>query len=180
MDQRIAEALHGVVGRMPLFDAFMVLSASYLPYVSGAAFIAVFFVMTGGEGAFRRGKERLRHAFACLMGLSIAFGVVIPGIRLAFRTARPFSAYGWEPLIAMAKDAPSFPSGHATLMFFLAAYAWHHDRRLVAWLLAFAAMNAFARGYAGVHWASDLAAGAILGMFAAYAADRAAPKLHDR
>lgn len=178
MDQRIAEALHGFVGRMPLFDAFVSLCATYLPYVSGAAIIAVLFVMAEGQDAFRRRKGRMRHALALLMGLSAAFGVVIPGIRLAYRSARPFAEFGWEPLVAIAKGAPSFPSGHATLMFFLAAYAGRHDRRLGTWLCVFAVANAFARAYAGVHWASDLMAGAVLGACAAYAADRATPKLH--
>lgn len=180
MDRRIAEALHGFVGRFPLADAFVALCASYLPYVALAAFIAVFFLMTEGGSAFLRRRERVRHALVCLMGLSATFGVAIPGIRLIYRVARPFAEFGWEPLIVMAKDAPSFPSGHAAFLFFFATYAWRHNRRLGNWLFLIAAVNALSRGYAGVHWASDLIAGAVLGVFVAYVADRLAPKFHAR
>lgn len=178
IDSAIAGALHRIVGHFPLADAFVAICAGWLLYIAIAAFIAVFFIYRGtGKAAFLRRTERMRHGLVVVMGASAIFGVVIPFIRLFYHPARPFVEFGWKPLIAMSADAPSFPSGHMAGMFFLAAYTWQHNRRTGAWLYALALITGVARAYVGVHWASDLIAGAFIGVFTGYFADRLAPRL---
>lgn len=66
---------------------------------------------------------------------------------------------------------PSFPSGHATRAFAAAALLAMRARswRWGAPLLAYAVAVSLSRVYAGVHWPSDVLAGAILGLAWAYA-----------
>jgi undecaprenyl-diphosphatase len=85
---------------------------------------------------------------------------------------RPFMV-GAAALIGIAPEGWSFPSMHAALAFAAATSIVLH-RRSLGWLaLAIAALVAIARVYLGVHYWSDVIAGAILGSAVAYATDKA-------
>lgn len=86
-----------------------------------------------------------------------------------FSFAQPITSYT-EAL--MGQSAPiasnSFPSGHATSCFGIAvAIAWmtyETDRSWFGWLMmAWAALVSFSRVYVGVHFVSDVVAGAAVG-----------------
>lgn len=67
----------------------------------------------------------------------------------------------------------SFPSGTATACFAAAAWihlAWGARAGALAW--AFAAVVAWSRLYAGLHWPSDLLGGALVGAAVAWAVHR--------
>jgi undecaprenyl-diphosphatase len=71
-------------------------------------------------------------------------------------------------LIARAHD-PSFPSDHATGGFALACGMLLYDRCVGGVLLVLAAVLAFARVYAGIHYPGDVLAGAGIGVLATLA-----------
>ncbi len=180
MDTALAQSLHGLWGKLPVLDAALALSASFLPYVIVTAFAAAFFAVSGGRdgSAFARRTRRLHAALAVSVAIIAAFGIVIPAIRLGYAPERPFAAFGWKPLVAMSPDEPSFPSGHAALLFLVATAMWQRDRRKGYWLFAGAGFVAFARVYAGVHFPGDVLAGALLGIVSMIAARKALPPLH--
>jgi undecaprenyl-diphosphatase len=62
----------------------------------------------------------------------------------------------------------SFPSGHATTAFALAAVIGFVSPRWFRPMLAFASAIAVSRVALGVHYTSDVVAGAILGLLGAY------------
>ncbi len=180
MDTALAQSLHGLWGKVPMLDAAFALSASFLPYVLVTAFVAMFWGVSGGsEGsAFARRTRRLYAALGVAIAIIVAFGVIIPAIRLGYAPERPFAAFGWKPLIAMSPDAPSFPSGHATLLFLVATAMWQGNRNRGYWLFAGAALVSFARVYAGVHFPIDILCGALLGILSMLLARKALPPLH--
>lgn len=58
---------------------------------------------------------------------------------------------------------PSFPSGHAAAAFAFAAVVGLKYRRWLGWALLLAALIGLSRIYLGVHYPSDIFAGAVLG-----------------
>lgn len=104
--------------------------------------------------------------------------LVAGGVALAVREvvgvlvgrARPFAALAdVQPLIEMNSTHDSFPSGHAAAAFAIALVVWKHDRDWGAAFLILAALVALSRVFVGVHYPSDIVAGALLGWGAAAA-----------
>ena len=113
-------------------------------------------------------KERL-IAFAYIATLAgSAFFVFV--LKLAFHQVRP---HVFTPLVLESNF--SFPSGHALMSFtfwgFLAWYLVSRDHKQVwRWLLAtvflsIAAAVGLSRLYLGVHWPTDVIAGALIAFF---------------
>ena len=108
---------------------------------------------------------------ALLFAGSVVGGFLVSSaLKLAFARARP------DPLVAIVTAKTySFPSGHATMaaVFFggLVAVAFHLSRRLSVRISAlvsgivFVVTVAVSRVYLGAHWASDTAAGILVGLF---------------
>lgn len=119
----------------------------------------------------------LRKNFAGIAGLAVALGGANAAwliIKELVNRPRPAVAYA-----SFLEPGSSFPSGHTTNAFALAAFAaiflWNHlegSMRYVAALpLLLAALIGFGRVYLGVHYATDVLAGTVLGtLFGAFGA----------
>jgi len=85
-----------------------------------------------------------------------------------FARPRPFMALENVNLLVRELDkSHSFPSGHATLAFMAAAVLANYFKRGYIFFIAAAAV-AVSRVYVGVHYASDVIAGALLGAAIGY------------
>ena len=105
-------------------------------------------------------------ALAILLAALIADAILKPIVG----RARPFMVARDVAVIDTRPSSSSFPSGHAATSFAGAAVlalAWPAGR---AALWALALLVAFSRVYVGVHYPLDIAAGALVGLFAAYVA----------
>ncbi|WP_242393120.1 phosphatase PAP2 family protein [Anaeromyxobacter oryzisoli] len=81
--------------------------------------------------------------------------------------ALPPGTFRW---LARAANVGSLPSLHASNFFAMASVAWAASRRLGGAVLVLAAAVALSRVYVGVHWPSDIVAGAVWGVLCAVAA----------
>lgn len=97
-----------------------------------------------------------------------ALAIVVMAIKLVVRRRRPAGDWG---AIYRTTDPHSFPSGHAARAILLAvlASAWG-PAWLAPWLWLWAPSVALARVAMGVHFLSDVLAGAGLGLIAAWIA----------
>lgn len=126
-------------------------------------------------------RDNLRLALQELAALSgfIFLGVGLPGLvatllKRAIGRGRPetwtadaplsFQSFNWS-----AYDYQSFPSGHSTTAFAFAAVIALLWPRAFWPMMVFAAAIAVSRVIAGEHYPTDITAGAVLGVFGAYA-----------
>ena len=102
------------------------------------------------------------------IGLAAA-GAAAGAIKLAVGRARPYETPGDADLLRPFSGQNSFPSGHATLAFALAAGIDRETTaRWVPWVVyPMAAAVGWSRVRDQKHWASDVVAGAFLGTWTA-------------
>ena len=99
------------------------------------------------------------------MGIAMACGYLIGnmGMKHLFARTRPYDVTEVELLVAKLHDF-SFPSGHTLVSFEAATALWFYHRRWGVVALTLAALIGYSRLYLFVHYPSDVAVGALLGV----------------
>lgn len=110
-----------------------------------------------------RALERRTGAVLATAAGALALLIVQP-ISSAVERARPFVVHPHADLLISHSRDPGFPSDHATGAFAMAMALWLYDRTIGTIAFVLAAIIAFARVYVGVHYPSDVLAGALIGM----------------
>src|SRR5687767_10849248 len=117
---------------------------------------------------------RLRAA-TLLLTLVLTSGIVASAKALGGRV-RPCHALDWVRTLPIELPTdPSFPSGHAAGSFAFAAFIFASNRRAGVGLAALAAAIAFSRVALGVHYPSDVVAGALVGGLLGWVGARVSP-----
>ena len=136
-----------------------------------APFATAFLIITtigGGWGLFALVPFALRRSTRAptlwLFAAATLTSAVISSLKALIGRIRPCDALAWcSTLAAGSPGGPSFPSGHAAGSFAFATFVSVRAPRFAPALYLFAALVAWSRCALGVHYPSDVIAGAIVG-----------------
>ncbi len=143
-------------------DEIIIFLASFLIWVMFAGLVILWFT----DGKIKR--EQVVHA---LLASFIAW-TIAEVLKQVFHTQRPFQLDGL-PIMTLTKPLdPAFPSGHAATVFALAVTVWLHDKKVGIIFIILAALVAWARVAANVHYPIDVICGGIIGTLVAIAIEK--------
>ena len=142
--------------RHVVLDVVMPFVSEKWNFVVPATLVAVYLLVKGGQ--------RGRVVVVCAVLVVICADASATVLRNHFQRPRPCQALQGVQLLVGCSDSFSFPSNHATNAFALAAFFAVYYRRLAIPLFLFAALVGYSRIYVGVHYPTDVLAGAVLGV----------------
>ena len=158
LDTTLFNALHSLAGQSRFFDLLSIFLAKYLGYFLILGSLAIIFVVP----EYR--KRSLYYFFFVALSLILSRAILTELIRFVYARPRPFVALGLEPLVNHNAAEPSFPSGHAAFYFALVISMWFLAKKWRWYFLAGAGAIGFARILVGLHWPTDIVAGAVVGL----------------
>jgi undecaprenyl-diphosphatase len=101
-------------------------------------------------------------------------------LKAVVQRVRPCNALGWcHPIDVAPPDGPSFPSGHATGAFAFASFVAIVWPRAAPVVIPCALLVAWSRCVLGVHYPTDVLAGAVVGTIVGVAFAREAKRRLD-
>lgn len=161
-DAQLSDKLYFATKTSRFFSRIAIFCATYLLW--GSIALLMIFI------AWSQFKSPEQFSWTNLLFLESAvfFRLFIPWMvtmifSLSIRRKRPFRAEHHKPLIHMPIETPSFPSAHATISFAFATL-FIGDSILFPLALVMAVAVVYGRVAVGVHYVSDVLAGATVGL----------------
>jgi undecaprenyl-diphosphatase len=175
-DVSLYRAVNSLCGASETLDRFVY----HLAGPTGVLFLGLFGLLW-----FRQDSDQLKRR----QGLVL----VVPAVALALilnRTISTLLPFRVRPMYALGANAPSypwpfdlenwssFPSDNATYLFTITACLWTISRRSGLAFGLFSTCVVLGRVYFGIHYPSDILAGALLGFAVGYTVNRMAIGAH--
>ena len=167
-DAGIIHFLNAFANRSPALDSLLVVMSHNLLLQGGV--IVVLFWWALVQVRKKGPNERELLLFGLFASVFAVFVARILALALPFRQRPLFNPLlDFKPPYSMNANGligwSSFPSDHAVVFFCLAMSVWLASKRLGASALAYAALGvSFPRIYLGIHYPTDILAGAALGI----------------
>ena len=120
------------------------------------------YFMIGVLLLFSKKREDKMLGIFVIAGLTISY-YIVGLLKILVARPRPFVALTNVILLGPAEKSPSFPSSHAVTAFITASLLASRFKKYVLFYLL-ASVVAFSRVYIGVHYPSDVLAGAVIGI----------------
>lgn len=160
LDQQIFLKIFHWAGHWMTLDILMIWLAGAIMYLLPISLL-LFLVLSKNK------KQELIMLTMSGLAVLLSRGIIVFLIRLAWHRPRPFVVLHLIPLMPYA-DKGSFPSGHAAALFALALVVYFFHKKTGIIFLGLSGLSVLARVYIGIHWPSDILAGAVVGLVGAW------------
>lgn len=163
MDAEIVIWLNNWVGRLDVLDGleYLIVSDYFIPLVMCFWMLGLWFTGPSPEARSRNQKAILAAAIA--LGFANLSVLIIN--QVWFRE-RPFAIYELTNLLYEPTDS-SFPANPPAIAFATATAIYMSNRRASVFLFVIAIVWSLARVSNGLHYPTDVAVGALIGIFIA-------------
>ena len=128
--------------------------AEYLGYILIVGFLVFF---------WKNKKKYPKLIFEAILAAVLSRGIITEAIRFFWQRSRPFVEQNIAPLMEHSSSA-SFPSGHASFYFAVGTVLYFYNKKAGILFLLGSAVIGITRVAAGLHWQSDVIAGALVGI----------------
>lgn len=155
MNTLIFQKINSVAGHYYLLDKFMVFSSGWLGY------LMILFLVILVLKNWRKFKDMFIVSIGSAIISRFFFAALI---KYFYYHPRPYWILNNVNLLLAKETESSFPSGHVSFYFALAAGVYIYNRKMGWVFFVISALMGFARIYTGVHWPLDVLAGAGLGI----------------
>lgn len=125
---------------------------------SGYALLGVALLWIIRDVARKKISQKIAFGAFVQMGVAafLSRGIITEAIRFFWHRQRP-----------LLLPEASFPSGHAAFYFAIATVLYFYNKKLGIFAFAISIAMGIARVFAGYHWPSDIAGGAVIGIASA-------------
>jgi undecaprenyl-diphosphatase len=113
-------------------------------------------------------KKYWKMVVGAIASAVLARLVIVEIIRWLLPRQRPFIANNNVNLLLNHSASSSFPSGHAAFFFAISVVVYFYNKKAGILFLIGAFLICLARVFVGVHWPSDVTAGALAGIFSGW------------
>lgn len=158
LDLYIFNLINGFAGKNEFLDNVAVFFADYMQFAL-VAVLAVFIV--------KNFKKKLPVLISLAAAGFFARVIITEAIRYFFPKDRPFISESVNHILEHSAS-PSFPSGHASLFFALSAAVYFYNKKLGIFFFTSSFFISISRVFGGIHWPSDVIAGAVIGIFSGW------------
>lgn len=150
MDYFLLQKINGLAGQWAYLDAMGVFFAKYLGYILAVSVFLIFW-------------RKWKIIFQVFSAAIVARLGIVELIRWLMPIPRPFIENNVNLLLEHSASN-SFPSGHAAFYFAISAVVYSYNKKAGWWFFAASFLISAARVFSGIHWPSDIFAGALVGI----------------
>ena len=150
-------------GWTPWNDWLVKFRGEYLAYILLGVFILIPLVADLISRLAPYRKQKWEVFWVGFISAAIARFGIAELVRLMYDRERPFQVIKNVHQVIVHESGSSFPSGHATFFFALAAAVSVYHPKTGIFFFVGAILMGIARVSAGIHWPSDILAGAMIG-----------------
>lgn len=154
MDYFIFQQINSLVGHWIWLDVSVIFLAKYLGYILAGLTLLFFW-------------RKWQVIFQSFLAAILAHFGLVELIRWLWQRPRPFVENQVNLLLEHAPTS-SFPSGHAAFFFALSFIVYHYNKKAGIGFFVASFLISIARVFAGLHWPSDILAGALIGVFSGW------------
>ncbi len=159
IDLFLFQFINQFAGKSVCLDGTAIFFARYFEY-----FLILFLLLFLIKNVKKYWPMVIQSFFAAILSRLVITNI----IRWLWPRPRPFIENHVNLLFSYNPVEPSFPSGHAAFYFAIATIVYVYNKKAGVLFYIASFLISISRVFSGIHWPSDIIAGAIVGIFSGW------------